>query len=193
MIKTDNSESTIRLRKHQDTLVTVGKGIIVFSLWSVAKTIGTMLLNREDLTEAFKKLMGFADAKEAAVIPDDLIYAVVMIIMVIFLLIDLIIRLKVGRSAIREGRGIRKSGFYLFLTFLLIVSSFTTLLSYVMKSTQTETDLQIARAMGEELSFSAFVIELTSFVMMIEMLHSARYVRKHRACIESGKEVRDAA
>ena len=179
MIKTDNSESTIRLRKHQDTLVTVGKGIIVFSLWSVAKTIGTMLLNREDLTEAFKKLMGFADAKEAAVIPDELVYAVVMAVMVIALLIDLLIRLKVGRSAIREGRGIRKSGFYLFLTFLLIISSFMTLLSYVMKSTQTETDLQIARAMGEELSFSAFVIELTSFVMMIEMLLSARYVRKH--------------
>jgi magnesium-transporting ATPase (P-type) len=193
MIKADNTESTLKLRKHQDTLITVGKGIITFTIWSLVKTVSTMVINREELTDAFRTIMSRSDAQAADAMSDLLIYTVVMFIMLFFILIDVILRVYVGKAAIREGCGGKKGVFYLVLTFLMILASISMLISYVRGRSQTETDIQIARAMGEELSVSVVVIELTSLAMMIEMFYSACYVRKHRARSDDGREARNAA
>ena len=50
----NNSEKQIRLRKSQNTLVVVGTGIIVMSLWTLVRIIGEVVINKEEIVSAIR-------------------------------------------------------------------------------------------------------------------------------------------
>jgi hypothetical protein len=50
----NNSEKQIRLRKSQNTLVVVGTGIIVMSLWTLVRIIGEVVINKEAIVSAIR-------------------------------------------------------------------------------------------------------------------------------------------
>ena len=92
----NNSLEQIKIRKYRSILRSIGAGIIVFSVWTVAKSAGTTLLNPDESFQAGA---------------------------VIFLAADLLMRIYVGRSAIAVGNGQKRSGRYIRLAVLMLACS----------------------------------------------------------------------
>lgn len=180
----DNSLEQVTIRRSQNTLRIVGMGIIVFTLWTVVKYVGIMLFRKDEMMAFIRSGMG--DGYSGA--SDTLFMAVFAVLFGSILLIGLSIQLFVGISALREGQGKHSFFIYIPMAFLMVCSSVLTILS-VMRSwftggAESADSLQLFN----ETSVSAVIIELTSMIMMIQMIVSARRVRKYKR-----KEERAAA
>lgn len=173
-MKVNNSERDIKIRHYENTTIIVGVGTIVFSLWTVIKSFTVLFFRRElVLQEALDQY------DELAEIPEPLILGVMAVMIFFAMILDLIIRVYVGRSAISEGRGRKKSRVYLFFTLILIAGSISTLFNMFTPKTAIE-NTELVKALGGETSLSSVIIELTSLTMMWEMFFSACRLRKLR-------------
>lgn len=158
----------IRLRRNQDTLIIVGTGVIIFELWSLLKAVFTLLLRAGDLYEMIME----ESSLEARI--------VVVGIIVVVLLIDLILRLFVGMSAIAVGRG--KKSRFVFVAAALILAFL---------SAWVVTAQVIGFVKGEDLSLTSqvsAVVELTSLVTLTQLINSAMAIRGiRREIMKQGK------
>lgn len=105
---------------------------------------------------------------------------ITLFILLLIILISVIARVYVGRSAIAEGRGARRGNLYLFLAVIFIILSATTVGESIIVTDTTEN----LGVFTPDQSLSTIIIELTSMVMMIEMVISAIRVRKLRKSIK---------
>jgi len=99
---TKDSENILKLRHYQNTLEVLGRGVLLFALWSVLK-----------LTMYF-----FLDEKAIAFYQDQMLETgftrtQYIIIMYIILAIDLVIRFLVSKAAVSEAKGKARGYFYL--------------------------------------------------------------------------------
>ena len=90
------------LRRHRDTMAVIGVAIILFGFWSVIKAVMYIYFT------PIEELTGIDDDPETMM----LVMVLGCIIIAILLLTDLLLRVYIGRRAIRAGkrRSVEKPG-----------------------------------------------------------------------------------
>ena len=182
MLETRNSATEIELRRRQNTLIIVGVGTILFGVWSIVKTVGLFYF---DKARRLAVLKGMIESNGAAW--EDRYYTLAVVLAVIVLAWDLVLRAFIGWAAISEGMGKHRSLLYVIIACLMLWSSIWTMtglsaeyVKYLIKLTS-----ETPEAPGQEPSLSAVIIEITSLIMLAEMIHASIRVRKLNG--ESGK------
>ncbi len=167
----DNSPDQIKQRRAQDTLIIVGSGVILFGIWTVLKSIGMLFITREELMEQIREAI---DAQHLPV-NERLVMVIALVMIGLFLLAGILIRVIIGTSAIAAGRNRKHGAAYIPLTILMILTSMLSIgggLGSFFISVKEET--------AGDSSLSGIIIEITSIIMLIEMLVSAARLRKYR-------------
>jgi hypothetical protein len=157
-----NDELEIQLRKNMDTLKIVGKGVIVFGIWTIIKVVLYSTLQWDSIYESM------AD--------EELTRGETLLVYVFLLFIifgsDIAIRLYVGCSAIAEGRGRRKRPVYIVAAFILLIFSVAwTVLSVLPADDTYQSPLDTVMTV---------IVEATSCITLLEMCLSAIRVRRLR-------------
>jgi len=178
----NNEARQVEIRKLQNTLVVVGSGTIIFSLWTLIKFIGTFIILRKETVAGV-----IADNQaELAGTSDTIIFWVLGFFMTIFMGVVVLLQIYMGRCAIAEGRGRRKSPLYLLLAVLMILGNLMSAIT-ILRSVGAPSE-DIYGALSADTSISAFIIDLTSVIIMSEMVYSAIRVRQ---LTQRGKHAKD--
>ena len=167
-----NSPERIALRRHQNTLIVAGSGIIIFGLWTIIKVISRIFLYRTSIIASIRRMMG----PQAGAVSDTLIFTVLLVIFSIGALILFGIRLYIGLSAIAEGRGRRVLPFYIPVTIILCFFSVLDTLRSIIRLFDPPESLE--GIILTDTGIIAAAIELTSLIILIQMAIAAVRVRK---------------
>jgi len=165
----------MRLRRDENTLTVVGSGVILFGVWTVVKMV-LQEINRfpEFMAELGVDELGFEETglADMGLDPKLLATVVAFTVVIIVFLMDLALRVFVGLSARAEGRGRPQGRLYLILAGLLLVLSGLSFVSYVITYFSHSEYVVDADA--------AILVELTSFITLLQMIISAVRVRRAR-------------
>lgn len=174
-METRNTPEQIELRKRQNTLIIVGVGTIFFGVWSIIKTVGLFYF---DKTRRLAVLKGAVEASGA--VWEDRYYTVAVILAVVILTWDLIFRSFIGWAAISAGKGKRRSILYIIIASLMVWSSIWTItgLSADYVDLLVHITAQTPEESWNEPTLSAIIIEITSLIMLVEMIHASIRVKK---------------
>ncbi len=166
-----NAPDEIAYRKAASTLVNVGRMVLIFSVWTIIRTLGVVFINRRTIIEAVRK----AAEGQIEEYPSDaeLLY-VIFLVAAIYLVVVVSIRVVIGVCAVAEGHGRRIPFLYIPVTFLYLCGEIMTLIGNVLILMGAGTD-----STGD-VTFSAVLIELTSVILLIEMFFAALKVRKSK-------------
>jgi hypothetical protein len=147
------------LRRHENNLVIIGTGVIAFGLWSVVRSVLFIVYQPELLTVP-------------AGVPKTAFGVATYIIIAVVLFIDLYLRTRIGISARAEGHGRdnrRYIGLAVFYVIMYAVGSAISVAAILYEPARSATD-----------GIVSGIIDLTSLILLIQLIHSARYVRKER-------------
>lgn len=169
-IKNDPKE--IQIRRYRDTLIVVGNGIILFGIWSMVKLLGSFFLLKDE-TIAAMRMVGGEGMEE---LPDPVVFYITLAMVVLFMLIILAIRTYVGLSAISEGRGKKRRRLYLPIAVIMIISGISSFFTNFFSVSEEPT----YGALSQDTTISGLIIELTSVIMLTEMVVSAVRIRQLR-------------
>ena len=160
------------LRRYENTLVIVGTGVIMYGIWSVAKSLFLILQDSSGIIGEF-----YTSLEERRMSPPEMFMVNVILYSMIgaVLAADIALRLYVGRSARDEGLGKKDKGY----GYIVIAGLMTgmTLLSVVISAAGFRNGIVINDI--EEFIITA-IVELTSAITLIEMILSALKVKKLR-------------
>ena len=179
----NNDADHILIRKSQNTLIVVGSGTILFSIWTAVKLLGTLFLLRDETIAAARK---YIDANGVAA-SDTLIFHVLLAGTIICLLLFVGIRTYIGLAAVSEGRGRRRHRSYLILAVIMIIFNSLAAITIIISSNSQES----LGAFTINTSLSSFVIELTSTVMLAGMVLSAVRLRRARRRVGQSTEQKE--
>ncbi len=184
-METRNSATEIELRRRQNTLIIVGAGTILFGVWSIVKTVGLFYF---DKARRMAVLKGMIEANGA--VWEDRYYTFAVILAVVVLAWDLLFRSFIGWAAISEGMGKHRSVLYIVIACLMLWTSIWTItgLSTEYVKYLTQLNSLTSETPGKDPSLSAVIIEITSFIMLVEMVHASIRIRKLNR--ESGKHMK---
>lgn len=152
------------LRKHQHTLITYGTGTILFGLWSLAKSVVYLVIDRSENSLYF--------IIDQLVEPDDKKFAFLVAIAVVssVFLIDMIFRWVAGSSARKIGTGMKiKPGFVIASLYIAVVDGF-----------EFVSGIQNILA-GEFMQLDkilTLLVDITSFIIVVQMIYAAFMVGK---------------
>ncbi len=170
IVNKHNSAETVKLRRYRASLVTDGIGIITFGLWSIIKSLLSFLMQPSDF-----------ELPNNERIPDPaeilIIIVVAVIIVLIFVAIILGIHLYVGLSSYKEGRNGKKGSFYLVAAGLMAFLNCLGMTLYFVSPNGSKT-ITIT-------SIAAFIIDLTTDIILLDMIYAAFMSRKLAAKLES--------
>lgn len=175
-METRNTPEQIELRRRQNTLIIVGAGTILLGVWTVVKYYGILFLNRSKVIAALTEIL-----KEQGAEWKDEYFSVLLFFAGCYLLLLLLIRALVGIGAVLEGRGRHSGILYIVAACLLIWDS---LVSVIGMSSDLINQLMGAvaapqtNALQDDASISSIVIELTSLVLLAEMVYSSIRIKR---------------
>lgn len=149
-----------KIRRHQSILICSGLGVIAFGLWGIVKIIMMWYLD----PTAFEELVGFASLTQEEQIYLTVIYAVIAVLVAA----DLLIRVYIGRSAVKEGSGQKKRIFYVIWTAVYLFASV---------GGDIDTLMELPTEHMVE-SVTATVIDLTSCFAMLQIIISSIALRR---------------
>ena len=179
----NNDTDHILIRRSQNTLIVVGTGTILFSIWTVVKTLGSLILLKDEAIAAVRKT---AD-ENGIIISDQKLFYIVLAFTLIIMLLFLAVRTHIGLAAISEGRGLRRRMGYLILAVIMIIFNITVvIINFV--SVKSQDPLVV---FSEDTSLSAHIIELTSLIMLVELVFSAIRIRRVRKRVSQSAEERE--
>ena len=167
------------LIKHRHTLAVVGMGAIAFGIWSLIKSILYFVL----VEPIIKTISSNYDNLSNSKIEAWVLIAITFTLVVLFVLIDMLLRWKVGRKAMAVSRGEREPGVGFFvLSSILLLMDMSELVMGI---------LSIAGIISsdEDLfdQISTLLVDFTSVVMLIEMIVAAVMIRKLTKAISEGQ------
>lgn len=156
----------IELRRNQNTLVVIGRGIIAFGVYMALRVILSVLLDPTSFIGG-------------EVVTDPvLVYIVVGVILLLFIGADMLLRLYVGRHAIREGKGQSAGNLYIVLAVLMALLDLAIIVTDVVTlKDQTSSYLEHAVTL---------ISDGTIMVTTAELAVSAVRVRKLRRALAKG-------
>ncbi|MBE6029414.1 MAG: hypothetical protein E7226_04595 [Clostridiales bacterium] len=175
-----------KLRKYEHALVISGVGVIAFGLWSIIKaTICFILVPMEQLsrTNASDDLAEL----HALGLTDRGIGYLIAVSILFVLVLDFALRLYIGRSAVYDGRRLKKKRFtYVVLAIIVAASLASNLMQRCIALGSNKVEIW-ANAMAS-VNVSV-VVDITSLLALIEMIIAAIMVRRLRKELGiSGKE-----
>lgn len=176
----NNSDKEVEIRKLQNTLVVVGSGTIIFSLWTLIKFIGTFIILRKETVEGV-----IADNQELAGTSETVVFWVLGFFMLFFMGLVVLIQIYMGRCAIAEGRGKIKTPLYLVFAVLMILGNLLSAITILRSGASAQ---ETYGALNSDTSLSAVIIDITSVIIMSEMVYSAIRVRQ---LTQRGKHAKD--
>ena len=165
----NNEPEQIEIRRSQNTLIVVGSGTILFSVWTTVRMLGLLILLRNETVSALKDKFGATED-----ISDTAYFLTITIVIMFILALLLAIRVYVGLSAIAEGRGKKRGILYILVAIVMILVSIWSFLSGFFTSEAPE---QLG-ALTRDRSISSLIIEATSIIMLAQMVVSALKIRK---------------
>ena len=172
----DNDPKQVAIRKYQNTLIVVGTGIIFFGVWTVVKMLGSFFILKEETVAALRKTSRVGVDE----LSDDALFYISLVAVMIIMLVILAIRAYVGMSAISEGRGNKRHGPYLLLAVIMIISG---VISFIANFSRTAPETSMG-AFSADTTISGIIIELTSVIMLTEMVVSAVRIRKLKRSVK---------
>lgn len=142
-----------RIRKYKNNLVVSGMGTIAFGVWSVVKVTMYAFLDKENLLGSYSHSSGF-------------VIALIYFFLYSILAVDLLIRYKAGRAAIRVGKGIISHSARPVVegSIVLLYSLFCVVLALIFGSSQAESYADVV---------TSVIIETSSLFAVAEMVYSA--------------------
>ena len=148
----------------------VGAGVMGFGIWSVVKSILTLVFL--NLFKTDKLLENYIPVTELEN-ESNIVLIITILVIVVTLLIDLILRWKVGKEAraIAADNKPVTARFYLLSAIPVLIDSleFVSGILAVIGIVETEIDIDI---------FATLLVDFTSVVMLIEMIYSAVQINK---------------
>ena len=179
----NNDLDHILMRRSQNTLIVVGTGIILFSIWTVVKTLGLVFMLKDESIAIARK----AADEIGSNVSDQHLYYIVLAVMLIIMLLFLAVRTYIGRAAISEGRGVRRRKGYLILAvILIIINTVAVTANYLLPESQ-----EYLGELSTNNSMPALIIEVTSMIMMVEMVFAAVRLRRARRRISRSTEQKE--
>lgn len=175
----NNEPEQIEIRRSQNTLIVVGSGTVLFSIWTAAKIWSLLFLLRKEIVAALLVKTGPIEN-----ISDDTVFWVITVLITILVLIALAVRLYVGLSAIAEGRGKKRSLLYIIIAIVIIAGN---ILNIFARFFATEAPAAIEALLGSQ-STSTFIIDATSIIMLTQMVVSALKIRKYKKTKRKAKD-----
>lgn len=170
--------------------------MMLFGAWTLVKTIGIFLLGRSiitpELIEVFESNGGMYE---------DKYYYIALLVAAAAVAIDQGFRVYVGMSAVSEGRGRHCTILYIVIACVFIWNSIWTIgglcvefgNGFIALVNGKTVELH-HKIIGQDVSLSSIVIELTSLIMLIELVYSSIRIRaltgrsrKHRKNGKHGK------
>lgn len=164
----NNEPEQIEIRKSQNTLIVVGSGIVLFSIWSMVKFLSMLFLLRNETVAGVMSIAGPVEG-----ISDRAAFWVIAIVTIVIMSF-ISFRIYVGLSAIAEGRGKRRGYLYIIIAMIMIISSVWYLF---IGFTTSEAPEQLG-AFTRNQSISTLIIDATSMIMLIQMVISAIKIKK---------------
>ncbi len=153
----------IQLKKSETILVICGNGVIFFGVWSLIKSIMSIVIYKGDL---YQYLVQYQNAH----LLRGLAYGSVIFV----LAMDLFFRFYLGMSASAEAKGKKKKKGYLFLAFFML---FYTVLGLVATLFLLPDDISLLTTM------TTILVEFTSALTLLQMIISAIRVREIRKSV----------
>ena len=177
-----NDPRQIAIRKCQSNLIIVGTGVIALAVWDAIKTILLLVILRNETVDDIKR----SSEAEAEGLSNTALFVMICIMTLIVLLIVVSARLYIGRSAIAEGRGGRGRRGYLLLACVSLLFSMVTIFSDISIYINDQIPQEYG-ALRNDVSLPAIIIEVTSMIMILEMVVSTIRIRKLRGMQKHAK------
>ena len=158
MYTTYNDEDSVKKRLYGDRLVLSGRALIILGIWSSIKAIILFYLALPQISEF---------VTEGDIVPEEIVRNVKLILMAIFVIIVAIVflfHLYIGRSAMKNGYGKKRTTFYLVLTVIVIISTIAS-------------DVQIVMEGLDIIDLASMVVDLTVVYACCDILYSAIKLR----------------
>ena len=176
-IEMDNMQT--ELIKHRHTLAVVGMGAIAFGIWSLIKSILYFMLVEPIFDTISSNYDDLSNSKYEAWV----LVAITFAIVVMFVLIDMLLRWKVGRKAMAVSRGDKEPGvgFFILSSILLLMDMAELIMGALSIAGIIPSDEDITD------QISTLLVDFTSVVMLIEMLFAAIMIRKLVRKISEGQ------
>ena len=172
----DNSIDAKSLRKSEKNLVTVGFGIMIFGVWNVIKTFSVLFLNQNAIVNLIK---GYTEEDLNKYVSDSTIFTFIFIWFILFMSVGVIARLYIGCSAIFVGRYKRKKSLYIPITIIYIICSLGEFY-YDFNDIFFNPDSISTNLETRDSPIVTLIIEITSMVMMVELVVLSRRIRRIR-------------
>lgn len=154
-----NSERRIEKRHLHNRLKDTSNGIMILGIWSTFKTF---------------MLSGFNNDLSASGMSSEQYGTIGMIIVfLIVLLIDFRFRLVIWRGARKEAYGRDTNNRYFVFAFILIIFSGMSMAVFVYSL--------LTGSIDDSMGLASFLIEITSFGILCELVHSGLKLRKIRS------------
>ena len=171
----NNSPEHIRLRRDRNTLRIVGAGTIAFGIWSLVKVFTVLFIRRNEIITAV-----YENAQENGLdvteINRSLLFKMMLIMAMTMLIFDIASRLIVGLSAISEGNGRNMRFPYVILTCIMMLINISNIIT-LLTGTQEDAGI-LTEVFNNDSMLSSVLIELTSFIMLLEMTIASVRIRR---------------
>ena len=167
---TTQTNMQTELIKHRHTLAVVGLGAIAFGIWSLIKSILYFVLVEPIIKTISSNYDNLSNSKYEAWV----LVAITFALVVLFVLIDMLLRWKVGRKAMAVSRGEREPGvgFFILSSILLLMDMAELIMGALSIAGIIPSDEDITD------QISTLLVDFTSVVMLIEMIVAAVMIRK---------------
>ncbi len=164
-----------KLRKYEHALVISGAGTILFGAWSVVKAVAFSIMS--PLTILASVIPGDdLDALHDVGLSNTAVSVVALVMILLVLLIGLALRYYIGRAAIQDGRRIRRRRpVYIVFAVILSMTLVSSIFWNYIEASPDETATKTLDAMSVSV-----IVDITSFLCLLEMIVSAIFVRKLR-------------
>ena len=154
-----NSKKRIAIRRYHNQLKVTSNGVLILGLWSIFKVFLTTMTGRGQ-----SGLNGLSSTGEVIAF---------FVMFFILLGIDIRFRLSIWRGARKEAYGRNANNIYLVLTILLIILSGCSIVLLLYAFFRYENK--------PSETFVALLLEVTSFVIMCELVYAGFKIRKIRS------------
>ena len=146
-----------KIRKNRDILSISGKALILFGIWSIVRLFLFKILDSEVLASVL--LFPETELLDAAFIESA------FDITIIVLVINLLLRIFIGASAIAEGSGRKKSIFYIVLAIIYIIYSLISDILVIINPIYDKTSIAVISPLIIDFSscFALIMIVIASF------------------------------
>ena len=164
----DNSYETRdlqrKMRRSQTTLITTGLAVIIFGGWNIIKMVMLILFAPQTMHMYWEETLSVAGSY------DKFYDTVFNIVNIVLLFIFFLVRFYIGRAAIAEGSGRRRSCVYIILACIMACADMLEI-SNIARNLDMNSQLLTNNIV-------TIIVDATALILLIEMIISAIKVRK---------------